>query len=99
MVVGTYRTPGSVSQSSQRRRPKLEAAASARDFTGVIKKQVGQHSLAQPDRFLMETNHSVSNLIFDMNPVFIVNYFLLIDDVPVNNKTLLKYDKLHESQD
>jgi hypothetical protein len=56
----------------------------------------GRVGLAQLIRFLVvELIHSDSDLIFDMSVVFMTNYFLVGDDVPVDSESFLV--RLHES--
>jgi hypothetical protein len=58
----------------------------------------GRVGLAQLIRFLVvELIHSDSDLIFDMSVVFMTNYFLVGDGVPVDSESFLV--RLHESQD
>jgi hypothetical protein len=41
---------------------------------------------------MVELNHTDINLRFDMSVVFTTNYFLVRDDVSINNNTLLMID-------
>jgi hypothetical protein len=44
-------------------------------------------------RFLVvEPIHPGSNIRFDMNVIFMTNYFLIVDDVFINSETFLMID-------
>jgi hypothetical protein len=39
--------------------------------------------------FVVEPIYPSSNIIFDMNVIFMTNYFLIVDDISVDSETFL----------